>query len=69
MRRLVGAVVSALVFLRALARARREEPEGQLACALHALSREERQRHEKGNDSRWRPLRPWRRSRRGTTRA
>jgi hypothetical protein len=43
--RLMGAVVSGLVLLGVLARAREEEPEEQLACALHAMSREERQRH------------------------
>jgi len=45
MRRLVGAVVSGLVLLRVRARARQEEPEEQFTCALHALTREERQRH------------------------
>ena len=44
MRRLVGAVVSGLVLL-GLSRVRGEESKEGFACALHALSREERQRH------------------------
>jgi hypothetical protein len=43
--RLMRAMVSGLVLLGVLARARQEEPEEQFACALQALSREERQRH------------------------
>jgi hypothetical protein len=43
--RLMGAVASGLVFLGVLGRVRAEEPEEQFACALHALSRQERQRH------------------------
>jgi hypothetical protein len=45
MRRLMGAVVSALVLLGVLSRAREEEPKEGFACALHALSGEERLRH------------------------
>ena len=45
MRRLVGAVASGLVLLGVPAQARQEDSEEQFACALHALSREERQRH------------------------
>ena len=45
MRRLVGAVVSAMVLLGVLARGRGEESKEGFACALHALSAEERVRH------------------------
>ena len=45
MRRLVGAVVSALVLLGVLARVRGEESKEGFACALHALSAEQRVRH------------------------
>jgi hypothetical protein len=49
MRRLIGVVVPLLVLLGVVSRARREErPQGQgesFACALHALSAEERRHH------------------------
>ena len=45
MRRLVGAVVSALVLLGVRARVRGEEWKEGFACALHALSAEQRVRH------------------------
>jgi len=45
MRRLMGAVVSALVLLGVLCRARGEESKEGFACALHALSVAERVRH------------------------
>jgi hypothetical protein len=49
MRRLIGVVVSVLVLLGVVSRARKEErPQGQnesFACALHALSAEERRHH------------------------
>jgi hypothetical protein len=43
----IGAIVAAVVLLLTLvlSRARRSEPEAHFACALHALDREERQRH------------------------
>ena len=45
--RLLGAVLSAAVLVLGVVvyRTRRTEPEGQFACALHALDREQRQRH------------------------
>ena len=45
MRRLVGAVVSAMVLLGVLARGRGEESKEGFACALHALSAGQRVRH------------------------
>jgi hypothetical protein len=45
MRRLMSAVVSALVLLGALSRSRGEESKEGFACALHALSARERARH------------------------
>jgi hypothetical protein len=49
MRRLIGVVVSALVLLGVVSRARKEErtegAKGEFACALHALSGEERRHH------------------------
>ena len=45
MRRLMGAVVSVLVLLGVLSRVRGEESKEGFACALHALSAEQRVRH------------------------